>query len=234
MRRLLAPERRDLAVLYQDVVERDRDLPVRRWPVVGITRDDDQVAVEAHLLAIVLADVRVVPVDAGVGELDAGGKVAADWDRRLRLVRSLVAVLEPQPMPVDGALHVALVLDVDNDLRALLHFQRRPWNRAVVGEHPHRRVAELLGDRSDPQLEFVALGQLDDVGGAGLGKAGDLCREVIMCGAHAALLYSKPWVVRSLVAARSVFTRLAPQGALRRARSGGRRRSAARGTRRRR
>ena len=92
---------------------------MRRRPVVGVGRLDEDVAVQAHLLAVVLADVRVVPVDARVGERDPGREALADRHRLLRLVRAVVAVLEPQPVPVDGGLDVALVLDVDDDLRAL-------------------------------------------------------------------------------------------------------------------
>ena len=92
---------------------------------------------------------------------------------------SVVAVLEPQPVPVDGGLHVALVLDVDDDLRALLHLERGAGDRAVVGQHPHRRVAKPLGHRRDPQVELIAVGQLDQLGGACLGKARDVRREVL-------------------------------------------------------
>ena len=44
------------------------------------------------------------------------GEAPADRDRRLRLMRAVVAVLQTQPVPVDGRLEVALVLDVDDDL----------------------------------------------------------------------------------------------------------------------
>ena len=103
----------------QDVVERDAQLAVRRRPVVGVRGLDDHVAVEAHLLAVVLADVRVVPVDAGIRERDAAGEAPADGDRRLRLVRAVGAVVQAQAVPVHRRLQVALVDDVDLDLRAL-------------------------------------------------------------------------------------------------------------------
>ena len=91
-----------------------------RRPVVGVGRDDDDVAVQAHLLAVVLADVRVVPVDAGVGERDACACSAPPTGIGvLRLVRAVVAVVQPQPVPVHRRLQVALVVDVDDDLRAL-------------------------------------------------------------------------------------------------------------------
>ena len=62
--RLGAAERRDLAVLQQDVVEREHQLTVHRRPVVRVGRLDEHVAVQAHLLPVVLADMRVVPVQA--------------------------------------------------------------------------------------------------------------------------------------------------------------------------
>jgi hypothetical protein len=79
-----------------------------------------------ELLAVVLADVRVVPVGARIRERHPRRVALADLDRRLRLVRAVVAVLEPQAVPVDGGLHVALVLDVDDDLGALLDLEDRP------------------------------------------------------------------------------------------------------------
>src|SRR5437867_62093 len=55
VRRLRLPKGGDLPILDQDVVERQQKLPVRRRPVAGLTRDDEDVPVEAHLLAVVLA-----------------------------------------------------------------------------------------------------------------------------------------------------------------------------------
>ena len=46
VRRLRAAERRDLAVLDQDVVERERDLAVDWRPVVRVGRDDEDVPVQ--------------------------------------------------------------------------------------------------------------------------------------------------------------------------------------------
>ena len=87
-----------------------------RRPVVRLGGDDEDVAVLAELLAVVLANVRVVPVDARVRERDAAGEASADRDRRLRLVRTVEAIFEPQPVPVDGLLEIALVDDVDVEL----------------------------------------------------------------------------------------------------------------------
>ncbi len=109
-----ALERRDLAVLDQDVVERDRQLTVHRRPVVGVGGLDDDPGIQAHLLGEVLADVRVVPVKAGVGELQPIGELAAVRDRRLGLLGDAVeAVLEPQAVPVQRRVDVAEVGRLD-------------------------------------------------------------------------------------------------------------------------
>jgi hypothetical protein len=89
---------------------------VRLRPVVGIGRLDEAVAVQPHLLAVVLADVRVVPVHPGVGEADASGETLAYGHRLLGLVGPVVPVFKPQAVPVDRGFHVALVLGVDHDL----------------------------------------------------------------------------------------------------------------------
>ena len=150
---------------------------MRRRPVVGLGRVDEDVAVLAELLAVVLADVRVVPVGAGIGEGDPVGEPAADRDRRLRLVRAVVAVLQAQAVPVDGRFEVALVDDVHDELRALGHAQRRPGDGAVVGDHPHGVVADPLGDRRDPELERVAVGEVHHLGRRRLREAGGVGRE---------------------------------------------------------
>jgi hypothetical protein len=102
-------------LIEQDVVERKQDLAMRRRPVVGLVRDDEDVPVEAHLLAVVLADVRVVPVEALVGEAEPVREALAHGDRRLRLMRPVVLVFEPQPVPMHGRFEIALVDGVHKD-----------------------------------------------------------------------------------------------------------------------
>ena len=82
---------------------------------------------------------------------------------RLGLVRAVVAVLEPEAMPVDSGLEIALVLDVDGDLGALAapsawvrgssrcsrasarSGQRAPWRPAVraARDDRHRRARRV-------------------------------------------------------------------------------------------
>ena len=102
--------------------------------------------------------------DAGIGKRDPVREAAADRDRRLRLVRAVVAVLQTQPVPVHGRLQVALVDDVHDELRAFAHAQRRAGDRPVVGDHSHGVVADALRDGRDPELEGVAVGELHHLG----------------------------------------------------------------------
>ena len=171
-------ERGDLAVLQQQVIQGQQDIAVGGRPVIRVGGDDQDVAVQAHLLGVVLADVRVVPVQAGIGEPDPVGELAADRDRGLGLVRdAVVLVLQPQPVPVHGGVQVAVVGHVDDHLRALPHLQGRAGDGAVVAQHPHRGVPEPLGYRADPQVQVVAVGQLEQLWAGRLGQPGGVCRE---------------------------------------------------------
>ena len=91
---------------------------------------------------------------------------------------AVVAVLEPQPVPVDGRLEVAFVDDVHDEFGALADAQHRAGDRAVVGDHANGVFAEPLRDRRDPQIERVAVGELDDLGRRRLGQARSLGREL--------------------------------------------------------
>ena len=134
---------------------------MRRRPVVRIGRLDEAVSVQAHLLAVVLADVRVIPVHAGVGEAHASGEALADGHRLLRLMGSVVLVLEPKAVPVDRRLQIALVLGMDDDLRAFLHLQGRTGDGAVVGQHSHPAAGKVFDDRGDAEVELLPVAQLD-------------------------------------------------------------------------
>src|SRR5262249_50502665 len=131
----LFPEGGDLAVLDQDVVEREQQLAVGARPVVGLARSDEDVPVETQLLAVVLANVWVVPVSAPVGHVYPVSEGLTDWDRRLRFMRPVVTILETQSMPMHGRVDVAVIGDLNGDRRALRHRQRRPRYGAVVGQH---------------------------------------------------------------------------------------------------
>ena len=126
MRRFRGAEAGDLPVFDEDVVQRQEQLAVDGRPVVRLGRDDMDVPVQPHLLAVVLADVRVVPVRAGIGNVHLVGERLPDGNRRLRVMCPVVAVLEPQAVPVHGCLEVALVRDLDRHGRAFGNLERRP------------------------------------------------------------------------------------------------------------
>lgn len=99
-------------------------------------------SLEAHLLSEVLPDVRVIPVEAGVGELDLAAVTAADRDRLLGLVPNpVVSVLRPQTVPVHRRRDVA-VFRVCTVISTLLDLQGRTGHGAVVGEHPQLGAAK--------------------------------------------------------------------------------------------
>ena len=150
------------SVLDEHVVHGNDHFAVDRGPVVSLRGLDDDVAGQAHVLRVVLADVRVIPVQALVGKTNPVGEMSTDRDRLLRFVRdAVVPVLEPKPVPVDRCRDVAVVRHVDDDLRSLPDAQGGSRDRAVVGEPPHRDAPDALRHGSDPQVELVAVGQVD-------------------------------------------------------------------------
>ena len=90
---------------------------------------------------------------------------------------AVVLVLQPQPVPVHGGVQVAVVGDIDDDLRSLLDTKRGTGDRAVVAEHPNGAVAKPLGYRSNAKVNRVPVGELQDLGCRGLGEACGIGRE---------------------------------------------------------
>ena len=66
----LAAERHEAVLAHQQVVEHQHLLAVRGAEVVRVGRVDAQVPVQPQVLLEVFAVVRVVPVEAGVGEVN--------------------------------------------------------------------------------------------------------------------------------------------------------------------
>jgi hypothetical protein len=81
---------------------------------------------------------------------------------------------------VDGRLQVAVIGDVHDELGSFANAQRRAGNRAVVGEHADGRVPDLLGDRADPQLDGVAVGEVDHLRRGRVRQAGGRGREGLL------------------------------------------------------
>ena len=133
-----------------------------RGPVVRLVRLDDDVAVQAHLLGVVLAHVRVVPVHAGVGEAQPVGEVPTRPHRVLHAAvapaagHAVVEVVVPQAVPVHGGVEVKPVHEPADDLRALPHPDRRTRDRAVVGEQADVGLADALAHGRGLQLERTA------------------------------------------------------------------------------
>ena len=155
-----------MAVLEENIVEGDDELTVDGRPVVRVGGFDDEVAVEAHVEAVVLADVRVVPVQAGVGEAHLIGEVAADGDRVLGLVRHAVVVVETQSVPMHGRLGVGVVANANRDLRSLTHAQRRAGDRPVVGKHPNSvspiclTTGAIRSSKASPSARSTSVGAM--------------------------------------------------------------------------
>ena len=179
VRGLRFAERRDPSVLDQHVVEREQKLAIDSRPVVGLGRGHEDVPVEAELLAVVLADVGVVPVRARVGHGHLVRERLADGYRRLCLVRAVEAVLEPEAVPVHGRVDVAVVRHMDGDRRALRNLQRRAGHGAVVGEHSHGVVAHSFPYGGDLEVELVSVSELDQLGLPRFWKPFGRCRQLV-------------------------------------------------------
>jgi hypothetical protein len=78
---------------------------------------------------------------------------------------------------VDRRLDIAVVGQVDGDLRPVVDVQRRAGDRAVVMEHPAVVAGNTLAYRSEAQLIRVAVARPDDRLRVCLGQAGGVGRE---------------------------------------------------------
>jgi hypothetical protein len=65
---------------------------------------------------------------------------------------------------MNGRLEIPVIDDIDVEHRALAHAQHRTRDRPVIGKHPHRRIADALGDRCDAQLKTTVVAELDRLG----------------------------------------------------------------------
>jgi hypothetical protein len=104
---------------------------------------------------------RVVPVNAWVRKRQPVRECAADRNRGLRRERAVVAVVEPQAVPMHRRLQVALVDDIDQECGPLLHTKSWARDGSVVGQHSDRCIADCLLYRLDAKIELGAVGQRD-------------------------------------------------------------------------
>ena len=121
----------------------------------------------------------MVPVQARIGELHPAGEVTADGDRLLGLVGAVGAVFEPQAMPVDGRLEVALVVDVDLDFRPLGDAERWAGDRPVVAEHPNRVIPQPLAHWADLESKLGVLAEFDGLTRDGVGETSCVGRKEV-------------------------------------------------------
>ena len=84
------------------------------------------------------------------------------------LGHAVETVLEAQPVPVQGRIDITEVGRLNRDLAVLVHVKGRAGNRAVVAEHPHLGVADVLADRLDLDLVGRAVTKSNDFGPLGL------------------------------------------------------------------
>ena len=84
----------------------------------------------------------------------------------------VVALLQPQPVPVDGCLRVAPVLDIDDDLEQLAHPEGLARGSTRYRRASYCRIADPLGEPRDAQLEPVTVAQLNHLRAACLGEPG--------------------------------------------------------------
>ena len=144
---------RPLWLAVHEVAEVVADLSVRQQaPVIEHPGDvavdldrlallDDQRAVEAAPDLLEAALMRVVPVGAGIGDVELVDEGLTRCDRLLRQMRHAVhGVRHAHAVPVDGRLLLELVLDRDADVLALAHPDLRARNRAVVGPDGGLRI----------------------------------------------------------------------------------------------
>ena len=156
----LAAERRESRLVEEQVVEHQHLLAVGRTEVARVGRLHLQRAVQPQILLDVLAVVRVVPVDAGVREVDAVAERPARFDRRLRQPGNAVeAVLEADAVPVDGGRQVEPVGDVDGDRGLLRHLDEGAGILPVEAVHGERAAGDGAPDESGLQMERAAVAE---------------------------------------------------------------------------
>ena len=178
---------------YHPHIREDFGLEMGLYGTIVVGGLDHDRAVQPHLQAEVLADVRVVPVEPGVREPELARVRPADRDRYLGLIgHTVVLVLQPQAMPVHGRLDIPVVLRVHGDLRALIDVQGRAGDRPVVGEHPQLGAVDVLAHRADPQIQPVPVVKPGHVRTQHLRQSRRLGREQVVACVRFRLVHLAP------------------------------------------
>ena len=80
----------------------------------------------------------------------------------MRYVRHTVkGVGHAHAVGMNGILHVRVVFEINGHRGSLRDFQSRSRNRAVVGEHPHFRVADFFLDEACSEVKSVSVLEFD-------------------------------------------------------------------------
>ncbi len=143
----------ELAALVEPHVRQQQDEVVAERRRIGRVLDDER-AVEAAADLRRRVRVRVIPVRAGVAQLELVAKLAAAFDRRLRDAgRAVHLVRHAQSVPMNRRRLGQRVLEVHDDAVAELGANHRARHRAVVGPRARRRAGQDL-DVRDARLEL--------------------------------------------------------------------------------
>ena len=177
MRGAFAPVRhqRRAVSCRQQIVEHQDRFAVGWAEIVGVARVDPNVAVQAEVLLDVLAVMRVVPVDSGVGEVDAVSEAVARLYRVLRHAgHAVVPIVQADAMPVNGGRQIESVGEVHGDRRVLRDANQRAGVLPVEPEHRERPAVDGAGHDGRLEIERAAVGERDNVTWtrAGRGAAG--------------------------------------------------------------
>ena len=144
----------------QQIVEEKNGFMMHGAKVVRVTRVDAQVAVEAEFLLDIFAVVRVVPVDPGIGKVDAVLKAVAWIHGGLCDARhAIVPVVEPNAVPVNRSREVELVREIDRDRRVLCDANERTGILTVETKHRHGLVIDHACDDTGLEIECSTVWQ---------------------------------------------------------------------------
>ena len=76
---------------------------------------------------------------------------------------AVVAVLQPQSMPVNSCLDVTVVRHLHDDLRPLIDVEGRAGDRTVVSEHAKFGVVDALTHGLDTEVEPIPVVESDEL-----------------------------------------------------------------------
>ena len=127
-------------------------------------RSHQHVAVQAEVLRDVLTMVGVIPVNAGVPEEDAVLKALSGRDRVLRDPgHTVVAVLEPDAVPVDRGGPFGVIRNVHRYRGILFDLDERPRVLAIEPVHHVGMPADRSTDFGSLEVERLSIAKPDEL-----------------------------------------------------------------------